>query len=243
MKEEESQIPKAGKYDYPFFDIDFAIKKVKEFHEIIGSDKTTREIVAETLGMAEKGGGFAYLIASMEKYGLIQTGGGNIIVTDRGKLAMYGEPREFEQARSQAVASVELFREIAKQYGKTPQTEQIKIFLRQKANVDIAKAQKIAPKVAKIYKKVSKYITSAEKLAPPSKEPISKVPSLGRRDMIVQPEPALVELLKIQFGDVYIQIPSDAKSLDSIKLAKDALEFMEQRLLKERKEQKKQKGE
>lgn len=188
--------------------------------------------------MAIKGGGFTYLMAAMEKYGFILTGGGNVTITDRGKLALYGEPREIEQAKSQAVLNVELFRDIARQFGKNPQVDQIKIFLREKANVDIAKAQKIAPKVTKIYKKVAKYITSAEKLAPPIEEPMLKAPSLGRGDTIVQPEPSVVELLKIQFGDVYIQIPSDAKSLDSIKFAKDALEFMEQRLLKEQKEKK-----
>ena len=67
-------------------------------------------------------------------------------------------------------------------------------------------------------------------------EPKVEVPSFGRSDKIM-PEPSVVELLKIQFGDVYIQIPSDTKSLESIKLAKDALEFMEKRL-KEKKEQK-----
>ena len=188
--------------------------------------------------MSLKGGGFTYLMAAMEKYGLILTGGGNVTITERGKLALYGEPREIEQAKSQAVLNVELFRDIARQFGKNPQVDQVKIFLREKANVDITKAQKIAPRVATIYKKVAKYITSAEKLAPPTKEPMLKAPSFGRRDMIVQPEPSVVELLKIQFGDVYIQIPSDAKSLDSIKLAKDALDFMEQRLLKKQKEKK-----
>ena len=214
------------------------MKKLKKFRETAGTDTVTRETVADTLHMAVKGGGFTYLIAAMEKYGLILTGGGNVTITERGKLALYGEPREIEQAKSQAVLNVELFRDIAKQFGKNPQVDQIKIFLREKANVDIAKAQKIAPKVTTIYKNVAKYITSAEKLAPPLKEPMAQAPSLGRRDMIVQPEPSVVELLKIQFGDVYIQIPSDKKSLDSIKLAKDALTFMEQRLLKEGKQQK-----
>jgi hypothetical protein len=238
----ETQMPKAGKYVFPFYDLDACIKKLKEFHEKMQSDKATRSVVADALNMAEKGGAFLYLLSSMENFGLIQTGGGYITVTDLGKLVMYGNPKEVSQTKSKAVTNVELFREIASKYGKNPQEEQIKLFLRQKANVDIAKAQKLAPKVNKIYKKVSNYITSAEKLAPPTKEamaiPAAMPPGLGRRDMIVQPEPSVVELLKIQFGDVYIQIPSDKKSLDSIKLAKDALTFMEQRLLEEKKQTK-----
>lgn len=231
-------MPKAGKYEYPFFDLDACLDKLKIFYEKTKSDQTTRSVVANALNMSEKGGGFVYLISSMEKYGLIQTGGGNITITELGKILIYGEPREIEQAKSKAVANVELFRDIAQKHGKNPQMEQIKLFLREKANIDIAKAQNLAPKIDTIYKKVSNYITSAEKLAPPSKEPMIKVSSLGRSDTIMEPEIGIAELLKIQFGDVYIQIPSDIKALASIKLAKDALEFMEQRLLKEQKEKK-----
>jgi len=232
-------MPKVGKYEYPFFDLDACIDKLKIFYEATKSDQTTRSVVANALNMSEKGGGFVYLISSMEKYGLIQTGGGNITMTDLGKIIIYGEPREIEQAKSKAVANVELFRDIAQKHGKNPQMEQIKLFLREKANVDIAKAQKLAPKIDTIYKKVSNYITSAEKLAPPSKESmILGQPSIGGRDTTIEPTSIKTELLKIQFGDVFIQVPSDTTALESIKLAKDALEFMEQRLLREQKKQK-----
>jgi len=229
------KMPKAGKYDYPYFDVDFAVSKLMEAHENIKSEQTTRTIFAETLGMAEKGGGFAYLIASMEKYSLIETGGGDIKITELGKLAMYGDPAEVEQAKIDAVTGVELFSEIAKNYGKIPQAEQIRAFLRQKANVDIAKAQKIAPKVANIYKKVSKYISLAEK--PSDKPPTSEV--IGRRERRDMKPDTKTTPLTIQYGNVYIQIPPN--DLKAIALAKDALEFMEQRLLKEKGEQKEQK--
>jgi hypothetical protein len=234
-------MPKAGKYEYPFFDLDACISKLKELHGKTQSYQVARSLAADALNMSIKGGGFAYLIASMEKYGLIQTGGGDVTVTELGKILMYGELKEIDQAKSKAVANVELFRDIAQKYGKNPQIEQIKLFLREKANVDLAVAQKLAQNVDTIYKKVSNYITSAEKLAPPSKEPMARVPDLGpstgRSDMFMQPEQSKTELLKIQFGDVYIQVPSDSSSLESIKLAKDALEFMENRL-KEKKDQK-----
>jgi hypothetical protein len=202
-------MPKAGKYEYPFFDLDACLEKLKIFYDKTKSDQTTRSIVADALNMKEKGGGFAYLISSMEKYGLVQTGGGNITVTDLGKLLMYGEPKEKEQARSRAVANVELFRDIAQKYGKNPQSEQVKMFLREKANMDVVEAQKIAPSVNKIYKKVSNYLTSADKLAPPSKESFPMVPSLGRSDTFMQPDQAKIELLKIQYGDFYIQVTKE----------------------------------
>jgi hypothetical protein len=235
-------MPKAGKYEYPFFDLDTCVDKLKSLHEKTQNYQNTRSIVADALNMAEKGGGFLYLVASMEKYGLIQTGGGDATITELGKILMYGESKEVEQAKSKAIANVELFRELAQKYGSNPQVEQIKLFLREKANVDVAIAQKLAQKIDTIYKKVSNYITSAEKLTPPSKESMSRVPSLGpstgRSDTFMPSEQGKTELLKIQFGDVYIQVPSDASSLESIKLAKDALEFMEQRLHKEPKEKK-----
>jgi len=230
-------MPKAGRYDYPFFDIDSVIDKLRQLYEVVRTDQTTRSVVAESLGMKEKGGGFAYLISSMEKYGFIQTGGGNVTITDLGKTVMYGEPVEIEQAKSRAVTSIDLFRDLFEQYGKNPEIEQIRAFLRQKANVDVTKAQKIAPNVANIYKKVSNNIVSAKKPMEPSFRPGAlKVPSAGGGERITASEVSKAEPLKIQYGDIFIQIPPN--DLKAIALAKDALDFMEQRIRKQAKEEK-----
>ena len=50
------------------------------------------------------------------------------------------------------------------QFGKDVTQEQIRAFLRQKANVDISKAQKLAENIDTIYKKVSNYIILAKKV-------------------------------------------------------------------------------
>lgn len=231
-------MPKAGRYDYPFFDLDACVDKLREYYEILKTDETNREVVADTLGMKMKGGGFAYLISSMEKYGLVDTGGGNVTITKLGKTILYGEPSEIEQAKKKAVSNVNLFRELHERYGKDVQLEQIRAFLRQKANVDIAKAQKTAPKVDKIYKKVSNYIIPAKKLAPPS-ESVSKIPSIGRREMITQTEIGK-EPLKIQKGGLYIEISSDASTLENIEHAKDLLVFWENKLRNKQKKEKKE---
>ena len=96
-------MPRAGKYDYPFFDVDSMVTKLKEFHQVIKADDTTREIIAETLGMSATGGGFSDMLTSLKKYGFIQTSKGNVTITKRGKLAVYGEPREIKDAKAQAV--------------------------------------------------------------------------------------------------------------------------------------------
>jgi hypothetical protein len=209
--------------------LDACIDKLREYYEVVRTDETSRELVAETLHMSMKGGGFAYLISAMEKYGLVKTGGGNVTITSFGKAILYSEPSEIEQAKRKAISNIDLFRELHEQYGKDVQPEQIRAFLRQKANVDISKAQKLAQNIDTIYKKVSNYITSAKKLAPPSEGTSFKVSSIGRGEKTTETEIGK-EPLKIQKGGLYIEIPSDAHILENIEYAKDFLIFMEQKL-------------
>lgn len=222
-------MPKVGRYDYPFFDVDLCIEKLGKYYGVTKTDVTPREVVAETLNMKMRGGGFAYLMASMEKYGLIQTGGGNVTITKLGKTILYGEPTEIEQAKRQAIMNVDLFKDLHDQYGKDVQLEQIRAFLRQKANVDIEIAQKMAPSVAKIYKKVANYIIPAKKPAPSSEGANLKGSGFGRRETTTETEIGK-EPLKIQKGGLYIEILSDAKVLENIEYAKDFLTFMEGKL-------------
>jgi hypothetical protein len=218
-------------------DIDSVLSKLKKLYDVVKADEIERSVVAGSLSMAEKGGGFANLISDMEKYGFIETGGGKVIITDMGKLALFGTPAEIDHAKANAVSNIDLFRDLFQLYGVSPSVEQIKAFLRQKAFVDVVEAQKLAPKIDIIYKKLSKYITTAEspEIAP---TPISEVSGVGiGRGETMIPEPK-TQPLKVQFGDVYIQVPADANSLESIKLAIDTLEFMRQRLQKEQKKDK-----
>lgn len=219
-------MPRAGKYDYPYFDLDLPLEKLARVHEVLHEDEIDRSVVADTLGMSERGGGFAYLISSMEKYGLIKTGGGKIVVTDLGKVALYGEEKEKKQAKNMAVSKVALFSELNKQYGKNVTEEQTRAFLRQKAFVDIVKAQKIAPKVTKIYKKVSKHLVPART---PSQPPTSEVEGEGRREIM---KPLESQTLKIQYKNVLIQIPRD--DVEAIEFVEKALAYMKKEILEER---------
>ena len=221
-------MPKAGKYDYPFFDLDLALEKLGRVHEVIREDEIDRNLVAETLGMSERGGGFAYLVSSMEKYGLVKTGGGKITLTDLGKVALYGEETEKKQARNMAVLKIALFSELNKQYGKNVTKEQTRAFLRQKAFVDIVKAQKIAPNVTKIYKKVLKHLLLAET---PSKPPTSEVEGEGRREIM---KPFESQTLKIEYKNVLIQIPRD--DVEAIEFVEKALAYMKKEILEEKRQ-------
>jgi hypothetical protein len=226
---EARETPKAGKYDYPYFDLDLPLEKLQKLYEILREDEIERKVAADTLGMAGYGGGFSYLISAMDKYGLVKTGGNKIIITDLGKAALYGEEKERQQARNLAVLKVELFKELHEQYGRNVTEEQIRAFLRQKAFVDITEAQKMASSINKIYKKVSKYILSAEKPLQPQPP---KGEGEGRRETMPTFEP---QPLKIQYRNVLIQIPPD--DVEAIEFAEKALAFMK-REIEEKNQQK-----
>ena len=215
-------MPKAGKYEYPFFDLDSALEKLRKLHDVLHTDEINRDVAADTLGMAVMGGGFAYLVSSMEKYGLVKTGSGKLVITERGKLALYGDESEKKKAKSEAVLSVELFDELFSQYGKEVTAEQIKAFLRQKALVDVIKAQKLAQNIDKIYKNVLIHITSAEKLERPQAVlvPQEGLSQAGRR-FDTQSEDGK-KVLKIQYGSLYLEVEKED--------AKNALEMVAQKL-------------
>jgi len=221
-------MPKAGKYDYPIFDLDSCIEKMTKYYQVVKSYESDRKVIAETLGMKALGGGFAYLISAMEKYGLVDTGGGKVVITDLGKTILHGEANEVLKAKSEAVGRLEIFNDVFTQYGVDVTEEQMRAFLRQKANAEIGEAQKIAPKIIAIYKKVSKYIKLAKTPTRASLAPPSEAAGIGRRETITPPEFAKSEPLKIQYGDVYIQIPPDDPK--AIALAIDALKFMQDRI-------------
>ncbi len=220
-------MPKAGKYDYPFYDLDSALEKLQMIHDTLRQDEVDRSVVAETLGMAERGGGFAYLISSMEKYGLVKTGGGKITITALGKVALYGESEEQQRARVNAVFQVALFKELFEQYGEGATEEQVRAFLRQKAFVDVAKAQTIAPIVNRMYKNLSRYISSAEAPTQPS-APMAK--GEGRSENLPAAE---TETLEIRYRGLFIQIPPN--DIEAVELAEKALAFLKKEMLEKKK--------
>lgn len=217
-------MPKVGRYEYPVNDVDPVLDKLRKFHEVLREDESTRTVFADTLGMSEKGGAFAHLVAAMEKYGLVETGGGKVIVTDLGKTCLYGEDFERETARAKAVENVELFREMYSVHGPDAKEEQVRAFLRQKAQLDPAEAQKSAPEVLRVYKKVAKYLGKEGQ----PEVPRERLGDLSSKDVGRQPG---AQALKIQYGDVYIQVPPDDER--AMTLAIDALQFMLERKRRE----------
>ena len=87
------------------------------------------------MGLKGVGGQTHHVISSMATYGLVDTGGGEVRITDLGQKVLFGEPDEIHDAKAKAITGIELFRDIYDTYGYAPTNDQSRAFLRQKAMV------------------------------------------------------------------------------------------------------------
>jgi hypothetical protein len=174
-------MPKAGRFDFPKNDLDDCIERVKKIHTTAKQDAVKREVASEILGMAPKSGWFNTLIGSMTHYGLIQVGDGDVKITELAKTVIYGDAQEVAKAKEEAVKNVDLFRELLTQYGAGITDDQIRIFLRQKAYVDVAEVQSLAEELGKLLKSMARYVATVDTSGQASNQ--ANPPSAGGRDM------------------------------------------------------------
>lgn len=151
-------MPKAGRYDYPYRELDDCIEYLRKANDIAKETSFSRESFANAIGQSPKGGGYNLLIGTMAMYKLVDTGAGQIIYTDLAKKILHGLSKEQEESKAQAARNVMLFADLYDKFGASPSDEQIQLFLRDKANVDIAEANRIAKEVSKLFKKVVGYL-------------------------------------------------------------------------------------
>jgi hypothetical protein len=154
-------MPKAGTYDYPTRDLDDCVNYLRKARETAGTQTVTREGFAQAMGMSVKGGGYGLLVGSMADYGLVDTGGGQIRITDLGERVVFGEGDEKRKAMEEAVRNVLLFADIFQRYNGVPSDEQVHHFLREKAQVPIAEAKPLIGKIGNLLKKNLPYLTTA----------------------------------------------------------------------------------
>ena len=157
-------MPKAGKFEYPKRDLDECIRhlvKASEMKEI----EFTRETFADALDLAPSGGGFGALVGSMAQYGLIATGAGNIVITELGKDIVHGEPEDIVKSKSRAIRKIQIFSEIYDRFGTSLNEKQLRMFLRQRAGVDISEVSRIASELHNILHKNFQHLSTL-KLTP-----------------------------------------------------------------------------
>jgi len=153
-------MPKAGHYEFPVRDLDSCLEYLRKAHHQTQNLSLKRDTFAEALGVSPKTGPFGILVGSMVHYGLVDTGDGYIRYTDLAKKALWGEPEERGNAKHEAVRHVTLFDDIHKKYPTGVSDDQLRLFLRESAGVDVTDAPSVAVDVSKIFKKVYSYLES-----------------------------------------------------------------------------------
>lgn len=149
---------KLGNYHLPFKSLDSCISYLNIAHEKIKDFSIKREQFASANRIKSTGGGFGLIVGSLPMYGLAETGDGYIRYTDLAQKILFGRELEKEDLKNKAVRNVRLFSEIFDRYGESPTDEQLRLFLRDKAEVEISKEGKIAQEVGKLFKKNVQYL-------------------------------------------------------------------------------------
>ncbi len=152
-------MPKVGVYDIPSRDLDDCVNYVRKAVDIAKSKVMSRETFAQAIGQSVKGGGFGLLVGSMATYELVDTGGGEIRLTQLGEQILYGETREQTKGKESAVRKVQLFADIHDRFGSDVTDEQLRLFLREKAKVEMSEANRLATEVGKLLKRNLPYLT------------------------------------------------------------------------------------
>lgn len=119
----------------------------------------TRDSFATAINMSAKGGGFNLLVGSLGMFDLVDTGGGEIKYTELAKKILFGEPSEIPKAMEEATRKVTIFGEVFDKYGPNFTEDQLRLFLKDKAVVDISEANSLAQTVGKSLKSHLKYLT------------------------------------------------------------------------------------
>lgn len=155
-------MPKAGRYGYPTRDLDDCIEALRKAYENSKSYVMTRDSFATAIGQSVKGGGFNLLVGSISMFGLAETGGGEIRYTELAKKILFGESEEIPKAKAEAVRKITLLGEIYDKYGANFTDDQLRLFLKDRAVVDIAEANSLAQTVGKLLKKHLDYLKATK---------------------------------------------------------------------------------
>ncbi len=155
-------MPKAGKYDYPTRDLDLCISALQKANKFAKETSFTREAFATAIGQSPKGGGFNVLVGSLSMYQLVDTGEKMIRYTELGKTLILGEEDEKLHAKKTAVRNIVLFSDIFDKFQSVPSDDQLRLFLRTKAGVDISEVNIPALEVGKLFKRCIQYLQGTD---------------------------------------------------------------------------------
>lgn len=154
-------MPKIGsRYEIPTKDLDDCIQYLEVAYSKEKEFSIRRESFARAIGMNPTGGGFGLVAGSLSIYGLVSTGDSYIRYTDIAQKILFGNDKEKLDFKNRAVRNVRLFAELFERYGYDPAEDQLRHFLRERAEVAISQEAKIAKEVGKLFKKNAKHLKS-----------------------------------------------------------------------------------
>jgi hypothetical protein len=218
-------MPKAGRYDYPYRDLDDCVEFLKKAFDVKKEYVMTRDSFAQAIGQSVKGGGFNLLVGSIAMFGLAETGGGEIRYTELAKTILFGESDQKPKAYEEAVRHISLFAEVYDKYGANFTEDQLRLFLKDKAVVDIAEANSLAQTVGKSLKNHLQYLTPGN--GSEKKTMAEPAPAVSSPDVLVGQG-----TLTTAFGTMKLL------NQGSIDLARKILDLVEIQMKEEQKTQK-----
>lgn len=222
---------KLGIYHIPDLDPEKAVEYAKIIYDF-PEHRLSRQGFAEKLGIKRKSGWFGQILASLIKFGLAKVKGDETRTTELTEKLLNPKPNtnELKEAKWTIFNSIKLWEILyTKGIGKeSAEKEDFWVLLSEIEGIkglDRKTVIKKTPSIQKRYIWALSYIGNADIERKPVKPLLSppKASGLSRGEIIAQPETTTkTELLKIQYGDFYIQ----AKKED----AKDTLLFVAKKL-------------
>lgn len=144
-------MPKAGKFDYPAIDIGNAVDRLRRVYDNTGKHTVSRENAIEAMGLKVSGGRAIDVLASFDKYGIAETGGHVIRITELGlRILSSLAEEESKKYLDEAIARVGLFREVMEEFGPQPTYNDVRLFLQDTAKVEPEKVPMKAEEIARI---------------------------------------------------------------------------------------------
>ena len=114
-------------------------------------EETSSELIAHELGYEQRGTAFYRKLSDFKSYGLLETVGRKIRVTDLGKQTVVGDDAERQRALLEIIHNIELWDMLLKKHGKNIEKEKFPRYLAEIAGVKQSEVQNMAEKVRRAY--------------------------------------------------------------------------------------------
>ena|SRR3989344_1605438 len=208
---------KIASYEYPSTKIGTIVKAVEVLWKTFkGEAKDEMTFATALQHKSNKSGGFLQKMADLRRYGFVDKRG--IVITERGKRVIeYLKPEEKNQALSEAVMSINLWKDLHKRLGqKTPSSDDFKIQLVElTGDRDSSIAQ--SEEIRNLYIDAMNFYT--EEIGKAVKENSNEENNPKKKDVIKVPE----NLIYLKSGEVNIELPRNDINIGILKSILDGL--------------------